>query len=166
MEKVHEYEKCHCVWPKAPDRKVRFMDMVPTDFVSDNCGVEFNGELHILTSELKGNISIVSEPEWQEIEITVDSGACDIVMPTRMCAHISIVATAKSRSGFEYEAANGDGLLNMGIVDAYDDGELGDTRTQVIIHVYLFATQRSCVMSHTHSGLGFKTLVNCTSPRK
>ena len=114
MEKVHEYEKCPCVRPKAPDRKVRFMDMVPTDFVSDNRGVESKGELRILTPKLKGNISIVSEPEWQEIEITVDSGACDTVMPTRMCAHISIVATAKSRSGFDYEVANGDGLLNIG----------------------------------------------------
>jgi hypothetical protein len=94
------------------------MDMVPIDFVGDNCGVEPKGELHILTPNLKGNISIVSEPGWQEIEITVDSGACDIVMPTGMFAHISIVATAKSRSGFEYEVANGDGLLNMGSVDA------------------------------------------------
>ena len=90
------------------------MDMVPADFLSNNRGVESKGELRILTPKLKGNISIVSEPEWQEIEITVDSGACDTVMPTRMCAHISIVATAKSRSGFEYEVANGDGLLNMG----------------------------------------------------
>ena len=118
MEKIQDYEKCHCVRTKDPDRKVRFRDMVPTDFVRDELGVEPKGELHILTPKLKGNISIVSEPEWQEIEITVDSGACDTVMPTRMCAHISIVATAKSRSGFEYEVANGDGLLNMGNGDA------------------------------------------------
>ena len=43
MEQVHEYEKCHCVRPKVPDRKVRFMDMVPTDFVGDDCGVEPKG---------------------------------------------------------------------------------------------------------------------------
>ena len=59
-------------------------------------------------------ISGVSEPEWQEIEIIVDSGACDTVMPTKLCPHISMIATAKSRSGFEYEVANGDGLLDMG----------------------------------------------------
>ena len=55
----------------------------------------------------------MSEPEWQDIEITVYSGACDTVMATRMCARISIVATAKSRLGFEYEVANGDGLLDV-----------------------------------------------------
>ena len=71
--------------------------MVPTDFAIGDCGVESKGELHILTLKLKGNISIVSEPEWQKIEITDDSGACDTVMPTRMCSRISIVATAKSR---------------------------------------------------------------------
>ena len=71
-------------------------------------------ELQILTPMRKGNISIVSKPEWQEMEIAVDSGACNIVMPTKLCPHISMVATAKSRSGFEYEVANGDGLLNMG----------------------------------------------------
>ena len=81
---------------KTVNKKVRFTDMLPTDFVNDGRGVEPKGELHILTPKLKGNISIVSEPEGQEIEITVDSGACDTVMPTRMCAHISIVATAKS----------------------------------------------------------------------
>ena len=62
----------------------------------------------------KGNISIVSQAEWQEIEITVDSGACDSVSPTKMCPHILMVATAKSRSWFEYEVAHGDGLLNVG----------------------------------------------------
>ena len=36
-----------------------------------------------------------------------------MVVPTRLCSHISKMATAKSRSGFEYEVENGDGLLNM-----------------------------------------------------
>ena len=89
-EKIHEFEKCHCVRPKGSDKKFRFMDMVPTDFADGCRGDESKGELHILTPKLKGNISIVSEPEWQEIKITVDSGACDTVMPTRMCAQISI----------------------------------------------------------------------------
>ena len=93
------------------------MGMAPTDFADECRGFEPKGELHVLTPKLKGNISIVSAPEWQEIEITVDSGACDAVMPTKMCPHISMVATAKSRSGFEYEVASGDGLLNVGSDD-------------------------------------------------
>ena len=70
--------------------------------------------MNILTPIRKSPISIVSEPEWYEIEITVDSGACDTVMPTNLGLHISMVATAKSRSGFEYEVANGEGLLLIG----------------------------------------------------
>ena len=113
-DNIHEFEKCHCVRPKGSDKKVRFMDMLPTDLADDCRGDESKVELHILTPKLKGNTSIVSAPEWQDIEVTVDSGACDTVMPTKMSAHISIVATAKSRSEFGYEVAIGDGLLNVG----------------------------------------------------
>ena len=52
--------------------------------------------------------------EWDEIEITVDTGACDTVMPTQMCSHISILENAYSRVKFEYEVANGAGLRNHG----------------------------------------------------
>ena len=31
-----------------------------------------------------------------------------------MCSHISIISTAKSRAGFEYEVANGEGIPNLG----------------------------------------------------
>ena len=97
-EKIHEFEKCHCVRSKASDTKVRFVDLVPTDFAGGCLRDESKGEHHILTPKLKGNISIISGPEWQEVEITADSGASDTVMPAKVCAHISIVATAKSRS--------------------------------------------------------------------
>ena len=51
---------------------------------------------------------------WVEIEITVDSGACDTVMPTKMCPHISILQTEISKQGMEYEVANGETILNLG----------------------------------------------------
>ena len=70
--------------------------------------------LNILTPKGQNGISVVGRPEWQEIEITVDSGACDTVMPSKMCSHISILSTPKSLSGFEYEVANGQGLPNHG----------------------------------------------------
>ena len=53
-------------------------------------------------------------PEWVEIEITIDSGACDTVMPENMCPHISLLASESSRAGLEYEVANGEGLPNLG----------------------------------------------------
>ena len=54
----------------------------------------------------------IDVPEWTEIEITIDSGACDTVMPRGMCAHISMISTPLT--GLEYEVANGAGLPNLG----------------------------------------------------
>ena len=52
--------------------------------------------------------------DWVEVEITVDSGACDTVMPTSWCTHISIQQTAESKAGMEYEVANGETIPNVG----------------------------------------------------
>jgi hypothetical protein len=51
---------------------------------------------------------------WVEIEITIDSGACDTVMPTSWCSHISILQSEDSRRGVEYEVANGETIPNLG----------------------------------------------------
>ena len=53
-------------------------------------------------------------PEWQEIEITVDSGACDPVMPEGLCPQICLVPSEYSKRGMEYEVANGEGIPNLG----------------------------------------------------
>ena len=87
--------------------------------------------MNILTPIRKSPISVVSEPEWYEIEITVGSGACDTVMPTKLGSHISIVATAKSRSGFEHEVVNGEGLLNMGERRCFMMTENSDTMKRI-----------------------------------
>ena len=59
-------------------------------------------------------LSAVGVSEWQEIEITVDSGACDTVMPTSLSPQILLLESAASKSGLEYEVANGQGLPNVG----------------------------------------------------
>ena len=51
---------------------------------------------------------------WQEIEITVDSGACDTVMPLSLCAEIPLQESDQQRSGLEYEVANGASIRNEG----------------------------------------------------
>ena len=51
---------------------------------------------------------------WTEIEITIDSGACDTVLPSRMLQHIDIVPSEDSVKGLEYEVANGETLPNVG----------------------------------------------------
>ena len=57
---------------------------------------------------------MVRAPEWMGIAVADDSGACDTITPATCCAHISILETSKSKSGFKYGVANDDGLLNMG----------------------------------------------------
>ena len=56
----------------------------------------------------------MTEDGWVEIEVTIDSGACDTVMPAAMCGHISILQTEDSRRGVEYEVANGECIPNLG----------------------------------------------------
>ena len=59
-------------------------------------------------------ISVVQSPEdWVEIEVTVDSGACETVMPASWARHIDIVQSATSH-GAEYEVANGQTIPNLG----------------------------------------------------
>ena len=78
--------------------------------------------LSILTMKKPpGALLTVDAPEWQEIEMTVDSGACDTVMPASIAPHISLLANEFSRAGYEYEVANGAGLPNQGKAMRHDD---------------------------------------------
>ena len=68
-------------------------------------------DLDLLTrADGPGGISIVAlrdnESGWELIEITVDSGACDTVLPSRMLSSIRTESIEASRAGEEYEVAN------------------------------------------------------------
>ena len=62
----------------------------------------------------KGTILALAPQDWVEIELTVDSGACDTVMPASMCGHVSMTSTHESRAGLEYEVANGASIPSLG----------------------------------------------------
>ena len=51
---------------------------------------------------------------WELLEITVDSGACDTVLPTGMLSSIKTESTEASRNLEEYEVANGHTIINEG----------------------------------------------------
>ena len=51
---------------------------------------------------------------WQEVEVTVDSGACDTVMPLSLCSEIVLRESEQQRNGLEYEVANGASIRNEG----------------------------------------------------
>ena len=84
----------------------------PTRFTKSILGKQTLGDVCTLTRKVPATnvISAVDPGEigWTEIEITIDSGACDTVMPTRLCSHISVIETEDSRRGMEYEVANGE----------------------------------------------------------
>ena len=51
---------------------------------------------------------VSSANEWQEVELTADTGACDTVIPRNMCASIPITPSPQSERGMEYEVATGE----------------------------------------------------------
>ncbi len=58
--------------------------------------------------------TLVDYKGWEEVEVTVDSGACDIVMPVNMCSVIPTVESERQRDNMEYEVANGETIPNRG----------------------------------------------------
>ena len=66
----------------------------------------------------------VSQEEWTCIDVIVDSGACETVMPRSMCSHIAIRPSAQSAAGVEYEVASGLCIPNLGErhCEVYTDG--------------------------------------------
>ena len=51
---------------------------------------------------------------WEMIEITVDSGACDTVLPSKMLPSVPTDSTEASENCEEYEVANGHSIVNEG----------------------------------------------------
>ena len=61
-----------------------------------------------------GGISAFGKSDWIEIEITVDSGACETVMPMSLYRGISVLTSRQQLEGVEYEVANGAVVHNLG----------------------------------------------------
>ena len=55
-----------------------------------------------------------AEQEWYEVELTADTGACDTVIPIKMCQEIPVQPSLQSQRGMEYEVANGEKIPNLG----------------------------------------------------
>ena len=54
------------------------------------------------------------EGEWIEVELVADTGACDTVMPRKLCASISIQPSLQSLKCMEYKVADGHTIPNLG----------------------------------------------------
>ena len=68
----------------------------------------------LLVHKKTSPISAVSpSDDWIEVEVTVDSGACETVMPANLAQGIPIVKSSCSHEA-EYEVANGATIPNLG----------------------------------------------------
>ena len=93
--------------------------------VPDSCGCcMFNcsssPDLHLdplsyATKPGDNSISSAAEADggWVQMEVTVDSGACDTVMPISSCS-FKILPSYQSKNSMEYEVANGESIANLG----------------------------------------------------
>ena len=63
-----------------------------------------------------GSISAVDRfrGSWERVPVTVDSGAIDSVIPSKVAAAVPTRDTEASRRGLKYRAANGSSILNRG----------------------------------------------------
>jgi hypothetical protein len=77
-------------------------------------GSAIGGLCTLLPVRRPGISAMRSPDEWTELEVTVDSGACISVMPIASCEGIDILENELSRSGAEYEVANGATIPNLG----------------------------------------------------
>jgi hypothetical protein len=70
------------------------------------------------TAESKAMLSAASpagsQSDWIEVELTADTGACDTVIPRKLCESIPIRPSLQSLRGMEYEVADGRNIPNLG----------------------------------------------------
>ena len=95
-----------------------------------------------------GTINTIGQSEWEEIVITVDSGATETVAPLSMCKGIPIENSPGSLSGVRYEVANGGVISNKGQKNCVVQTEGGTAKLlsfQVCdVHKPLLAVSKLC----------------------
>ena len=70
--------------------------------------------INLLDVHTVNDLSSTAQPEWIPIKVTVDSGACETVMPLSMCEAIPVEPSPQSQRGTDYEVANGETIPNLG----------------------------------------------------
>ena len=108
------------------------------------------GSLCPLTTIEPASLHPISDanPQWEAIEMAVDSGASETVAPLNMCQGIPIEDTKASLSGTKYEVANGHVIHNKGQKNTVIQAEEGVPKLlsfQVCdVHKPLLAVSRLC----------------------
>ena len=66
------------------------------------------------TIEPAGLAPVVETPGWEEVELAVDSGASETVIPEQLVRSTTVTPSDASRRGVQYEVANGERIPNLG----------------------------------------------------
>ena len=68
----------------------------------------------LATIEPEGLSPVVDAPKWEAIELAVDSGASETVIPEGSVRSAQLVPSEASKRGVQYEVANGERIPNLG----------------------------------------------------
>ena len=108
--------------------------------------------MNLLQEVQAGAISGVSMSEWEEVSITVDSGASETVAPESMAKAIPVDSSPGSLRGAKYEVANGHIIHNKGekrCILQNDGGTEKLLSFQVCdVHKPLLAVSKLCEIGH------------------
>ena len=91
-------------------------------------------KLKSLVEVVPEHVNTVEEQEWEEIELTVDSGATETVVGDGMLRNIELKEGAAYKRGVQYEVANGELIPNLGekhFVGVSEDGRVRGMTAQV-----------------------------------
>ena len=122
--------------PKWCGDKLYFSPANPTEDAATAGKMNILQGIHakVLSLEEGEDISEHRNDSIQRTSIIIDSGATKHVLSSKECKDVPLKSTAKSRSGYEYETADGVTVVNegeRGIVFATREGRLNQLAFQV-----------------------------------
>ena len=95
----------------------------------NKCSSEHKEDIKTLVEILLASVNAMEEiPEWEEVEMAVDSGATETVVGEDMIQGIETTQGEGARRGVQYEVASGDLIPNLGGKNFPAYGEHGQVR--------------------------------------
>ena len=82
--------------------------------IPENKANDQNMDLNALMTIVPDNLNSVTNDGWEEVEMTVDSGASETVVGEDMITAVATREGQASRRGVFYEVANGVRIPNLG----------------------------------------------------
>ena len=104
------------------------------------------------------NINTVGPSDWTAIEVIVDSGACETVMPASMLTHIRLRPSAQSLAKLEYEVASGTTIPNLG--ERHCEVQTSGSKSSLLMHFQVADVHRPLLSLSKAADMGFRTYLD------